>query len=627
MNKNTAEQTGCIASIVGGNHTYTAAFAGTGKTHCMIDAVVELHKKEPRRSILLTSYNVRIRQEIEDRLLKKLSVKKLPDVIAVRTLNSLGFGVLAANSFWGKNELKTDGFKVQSMVREAMADASVMRVLALAAEDTGKVKLDSTDYAKLLEELINTSKIYGMRPEVINAKSLIAILDATLEKVGLAGVMIKPTAALAKLVANLMNYNIDLAREGLIDFNDQIYLAALYCANPGRQWATVVCDEFQDCSYLHHTLVRRASKQQLVFFGDPHQLIFKSVTGASISPMTSWLEQQGDKVSRHTLTTTFRCARLIAARQVEFGPLKKFVTAGGAKAPLGRLSFPYLNPEIDWAHALKHNNLIKPRWSFNKLVHKKKLRDGSVGFLAAQNSVLIEAMALAHKEKADFLKADTVYCGQTYPMTRWNLAANYQTRPAKAPTAIIGAMAFFLQQTGMLPAEAAKAFDTWKQAPFSEDKVVFSTVHGWKGRECDTIYLMEPSLLERDANVKYVAETRARTHLATLDLQTNKTASAAVGYFTDTGRKPISHKAQDLIKLVTNSIPSAYRIPSKTVISRVTKKGKAPVFVKDTLCPPKSSSDAIQLKRPSPAQRSKSKTSRTQKTARNSSRRGSSKTR
>ena len=583
MTKFTSEQTGIIASIADGKNVYGEARAGTGKTHTMIAGVVKLHKKEPRRTILLSSYNVRIKQEIEDRLLKALGVGKLPGVLSVRTINSLGFGVLSANRFWGTKELKVDGYKVQGMIREATTDKSVMRVLELAsAGEKSKLKLELTDYQKLLEEMVNTSKMFGFRPENMNTKALGSVLEAALEKTGLTGAKIKPTQALAKLMTNILNYNIDLARSGLIDFNDQIYLAALYCASPGRQWDTTFCDEFQDCGALMHTLVRRSAKKQLVYLGDSKQLIFKAVTGASIAPMTKWLEEQGDAVDRHTLTTTFRCSRVIAARQVEFGPLAKFETFGGAAAPLGRVSFPYLADALDWPKRLKgKGHALRPLWTFNVIANTKAAKKKSIGFLAAQNSVLIEALALAMREKAT-LTLSLVYCGQTYPVTRWNLAASYQNNPARAPTAMLGAMAFFMQQSGLNAQQSMAQFEVWKSAPYEDGAVVFSTVHGWKGRECDSIYLMEPVLLERDANVKYVAETRARTFLATLELQYNKAANKkCVGYFTDTGRKPEDIKAGALIDAVTNSIPSAYRIPRQQVVERVLTKRAPPVFVKE----------------------------------------------
>lgn len=582
MTQFTSEQTGIIKSIVGGENVYGEARAGTGKTHTMIKGVAELHKKEPRRTILLSSYNVRIKQEIEDRLLKALGKTKLPDVISVRTINSLGFGVLSANRFWGAKELKVDGYKVQGMIREATSDKSVMRVLELAAVgEKAKFKLELMDYQKLLEEMVNTSKMFGFRPEHMDTKALGAVLEAALEKTGLTGAPIKPTQALAKLMTNILNYNIDLARAGLIDFNDQIYLAALYCASPGRQWDTTVCDEFQDCGSLMHTLIRRSAKKQLVYLGDSKQLIFKAVTGASIAPMTKWLDEQGEAVTRHTLTTTFRCSRVIAARQVEFGPLAKFEAFGGTKAPLGRVSFPYLADALDWPKRLKGKSALRPLWTFNVIANTKAAKRKSIGFLAAQNSVLIEALALAMREKAT-LTSSLCYCGQTYPITRWNLASSYQHNPAKAPTAILGAMAFFMQQSSLNAQQSMAQFEVWKSAPYEDGVVVFSTVHGWKGRECDSIYLMEPALLERDANVKYVAETRARTFLATLELQYNKAANRkCVGYFTDTGRKPVDTKAFTLIEAVTNSIPSAYRIPKKQVVERVLTKRAPPVFVKE----------------------------------------------
>ena len=572
----TKEQESYIGSVVGGHNTALFAYAGSGKTHATIEAVVRLHKAMPHRSILLVTYNVRIKQEIEAKLTKVFGT--LPRSIAVRTMNSVGYGILMANRFSGNNELQTDAYKVNKMIREAVADKLVAKVLIAANKGTAKTRrrLDEHEVIQFLEEVIATAKLYGVRPESVDADTAKRLFESAGEKTGLPPDSLRIDANILKLITNLLLYNIDLARNGVIDFNDQIYLAALYCPSPGRQWATVIADEIQDFSGLFWMILKRVARNQLCAIGDPFQCIFRSVNGADTGPFERFAKESN--VKRHELTRTFRCARVIAERQVEFGPLSKFVPHAGKKAPIGEVHYPYLGPKFPGFPKDIKNKTITAPWSFIDAAPSKRV--GSIGFLAATNATLIEATALAVRDNPIFIR-NMVYCGQTYPVSRWNLAADYISRPARAPSNLLSAMAMFMKLTDCTPKDAVEFFNSRKDEEYKPSKVVFSTVHSWKGRECDTIYLIEAAALNGDTNLKYVAETRARTKLCDLKLgwhvRANKNKWLS-GYFVDTDRPVRAVSVKALLKSLRDGIPHKFKADEKTVMASI-KKGEPPSFV------------------------------------------------
>lgn len=113
--------------------------------------------------------------------------------------------------------------------------------------------------------------------------------------------------------------SIALARAGVISFDDQVYCPTVL----GGIWPkfpVVAVDEAQDLSPLNHRMIELALRPggRLIAVGDPKQAIYawRGADGQSMRTMRvlagTWLDLP--------LATTFRCPKVVVARQQEHAP-------------------------------------------------------------------------------------------------------------------------------------------------------------------------------------------------------------------------------------------------------------------------------------------------------------------
>src|SRR5215469_1773907 len=107
------------------------------------------------------------------------------------------------------------------------------------------------------------------------------------------------------------------AYSGLIDFDDQIYMSAMF-GGVFRRFECVMVDESQDLSPLNHKQIARTAAARLICVGDSRQAIY-AFRGADSSSMDS-LRSLRDEWIDLPLSTTFRCPKVIVARQQQHAP-------------------------------------------------------------------------------------------------------------------------------------------------------------------------------------------------------------------------------------------------------------------------------------------------------------------
>jgi len=254
------------------------AYAGTGKT-----ATLEMIERASRQHpMLYLVFNKKNAEEAKSRMRTST---------AVRTFNSFGHRIWA--DYIGK-PLKLDGKKVQTILTE---------IISTAPRDTRNQLSDSYWF---IVDSVNRARALGYIPtgKFPNAEPLVrqGQFHKALEET--------PDDLSAALIDKVLTECITLSYKGHIDFNDQIYMPALF---GGRypKFPIAMVDEFQDLSPINHAMLDHISKQRIIGVGDIYQNIY-GFRGAKADGMND----AQTKFSMHhaSLSVSFRCPSNIIAR-------------------------------------------------------------------------------------------------------------------------------------------------------------------------------------------------------------------------------------------------------------------------------------------------------------------------
>lgn len=263
------------------------AFAGTGKT----TTLTMIANAVPVQPALALAFNVSIKKELE---------KRFPPFFKVLTLNGLGHKAWMS-AIRGKTVVLEER-KLGKIITQVFKDFqyqgnedswSSIRALVSAAMQAGIVP--------------SVRPHKGLRPDTPEQWAMLADF-LWLPDVG------ETEIALAREV---LVRSVDQAFEGIISFDDQVYMSCLFNGQFQR-FGLVLVDEAQDLSPLNHIMINRASAGRLIVVGDPKQAIY-SFRGADSSSMeklrklrTSWIDLP--------LATTFRCPKVVVDRQQKHAP-------------------------------------------------------------------------------------------------------------------------------------------------------------------------------------------------------------------------------------------------------------------------------------------------------------------
>lgn len=252
-----------------------SALAGCAKT----STIEMIGRALPGTPILYLVFNRRNAVEAE---------KRLPGHVSVRTFNGIGHRVWAAAL--GRKRVVVD------------ADKMYKGLKALAPKKNGD------EYFETFKETLDAAraaKIAGYVPigtpaghSLISPNEFFSSLDEPLEE---------PQRG---RVDEVLRRSIREAYDGLIDFDDQIYMPTLF----GGIWPSfplVMVDEAQDLSPINHVMLRKLVKKRLIAVGDPNQSIY-GFRGAVASGMAVLKEDYS--MRELPLSTSFRCPQNVIRR-------------------------------------------------------------------------------------------------------------------------------------------------------------------------------------------------------------------------------------------------------------------------------------------------------------------------
>lgn len=286
----TPEQQAIIdASVASRDSLMLTAMAGCAKT----TTLTMLAAAMPVRPSLALAFNVKIKNELE---------QHFPSHFNVKTLNGLG------HNAWGKVIGKRCGVE----------DKKIGNILK-AFLDRERIKdNDADDFVNIIQ-LVRRARTNGLVPDKFidnGARHILRDTDDSWEQVA-NGLYIDLTEMSLWAARSVLGESIHQSYQGAIDFDDQIYMSALF-GGVFPKYPEVMVDEGQDLSPLNHIQLQLCALDRLTVCGDPRQAIY-AFRGADSSSMDNLRSLRKAWIDL-PLSITFRCPKAIVARQQEHAP-------------------------------------------------------------------------------------------------------------------------------------------------------------------------------------------------------------------------------------------------------------------------------------------------------------------
>lgn len=414
------------------------------------------------KPILYLVFNTRNAKEAEKRMLSTTTV---------RTFNSLGHRIWAKST--GRNlsvDPKKCGEILRSLIRESPKH------------------VQSTMWEVYWEVLggVGMAKALGYLPEgkFTNASRLITQeqFHASLEE--------RPDGLVSGLIDAVLVASIKAAFEGAIDYNDQLYMPALF-GGAFPQFPLVTVDETQDLSPIQHAMLHRLVRGRIIAVGDPWQNIY-AFRGAKQGGMAA-LAEKYDMRSLN-LSISFRCPQAIVENARWRVPHFKWIKPGGYVERLEELSVDSIP---DACTFLCRNNAPLFRLAMHLLSAGRSVS-------VAGSDVGPKLIGIMRRLGEDGDNRQRVLTA----IADWQ--AEREAKESKTAADLAECMRVFASHGATLGQAIAYAEHLFKQ----EGTIRLSTGHKAKGLEWPTVYHLDPWLIreddEQDLNLHYVIQTRSQ---------------------------------------------------------------------------------------------------------------------
>lgn len=438
-----------------------------GKTSTleMIEQAVDV------RPILYLVFNKRNAEEAEERMLSTTTV---------RTFNSLGHRIWAKAC--AKNQLRVDPKKSAELLREIIKEV----------KDRPTQGLIWSVFWEVIHA-VGMAKAVGYVPEekYQNAQRLIdrAGFHSSLEE--------DPDDFTSDLIDALLIRSIKASYDGWIDYNDQLYMPALFGGTYPR-FPLVMVDECQDLSPINHAMLSKLlAKGRLCAVGDRWQNIygFRGAKAHSIEDLVATYScQQAD------LSVSFRCPSEIVKAARWRVPNFKWIKEGGHAEALRSLVVASMP---DNATVICRNNAPALRCAF--------------GLLSSGRSVSIAGSDIGPKLIAMMKKLGD---GNLSKSTVLGLIDDWEAeklaKESITASDMAACMRIFANHGNTLDTAISYAEHLFAQ----KGSIRLLTGHKAKGLEFDTVYFLDPHLCgdgEQDLNLRYVIQTRSKDRLFEID--------------------------------------------------------------------------------------------------------------
>lgn len=463
----TDEQIAILSAAVSTNSNLMInALAGCGKTTTLesIGTAVE------NKAFLYLVFNKKNAAEAEARM---------PSVATVRTFNSIGHRIWAASQ---QKRLQIDTKKTYNIFRQIVDNAPSDHRDAIWSV-WFEVK-EGADKAKALGYVPEGS--YPSAKRLLTRSQLHSAMDET------------PDDLTSDLIDAILNRSIRQSYDGLLDFNDQVYMPAVF-GGVFPKFPLILVDEYQDLSPVNHMLLSRLVKGRLIGVGDPWQNIY-GFRGARANGM-------GEATANYSCTTfplsySFRCPSEIVKNVHWRVPHFRWISEGGrVDKPVKFTAAEF----VDNSTILCRNNAPLLACAFH--------------LLAAGHSISVAGSDIGPRLIGQMKKLGDGSMNRPSMLAAiadWE--AEKLAKESKSAPDMAACMRIFANQGSNLDQAIAYADHLFKQ----QGSIYLSTIHKAKGLEWEHVYFLDPWLVrkapgEQDKNLDYVASTRSSNTLIELD--------------------------------------------------------------------------------------------------------------
>jgi DNA helicase-2/ATP-dependent DNA helicase PcrA len=455
----TAEQEHILSLVTStSSNLIINALAGSGKT-----TTLEMIQDALPPPTLCIAFNKRIADEMQ---------KRFRTTTTVRTFNGLGHRIWSAAC---AGRVSLDPKKVPDLLRELIKE--LPRGEASEAWEVFWEVKATIDLAKSLGYIPE-----GKYPNARRLCSRTEFYARIGEELGDLGQW---------LCEEVLLRSIKAAYAGLIDYNDQVYMPALF-GGTYPKFSTVLIDEAQDLSPVNHQMLHHLSKSRLIAVGDPYQSIYR-FRGAETNGMSKLAARFS--MTPADLSVSFRCPRAIVEAVRWRAPNMQWLKEGGR---VGVLKNPTLDSFTDGSVIICRNNA--PLFSL------------ALRLLAAGRSVSVAGSDVGPRVIGIMRRLgpeNLTRQGLNEAIEVWR-----QDKIVKGSTTasdIADCMQVFASFGATLGQAIGYADHLFRQ----QGNIQLLTGHKAKGLEWNTVYHLDPFLLrpdEQDANLKYVITTRAMSN-------------------------------------------------------------------------------------------------------------------
>lgn len=452
----TAEQLHILSLITGTkSNILINALAGSGKT-----ATLQMIQAAATPPVLCLAFNKRIADKMKTDFLSTTTVK---------TLNSLGHGIWSTTCSGRAN---VDAKKTQVLLSNII-DSLPKPIRSLAHDEYWPV-VNAVALAKSLGYIPEGKYPHAHR--LITRAAFFASLEET------------PSELAEELVDTVLFQSIRTAYTGNIDFNDQIYMPALF-GGTFPKFPLVLVDEAQDLSPVNHEMLGNLRHSRLIAVGDPWQSIYHF--RGSVRQGMALLRSRFEMIEAN-LSVSFRCPEAIVRAAHWRVPTMRWTKSGGRVAHLRN---PSPNSFPDGCAIICRNNAPLFALAIKLLVSGRSVSvSGSeIGprIIGIMKHLGPEAMTKSELEDE---------------IEKWR--AEKLAKESKTADDIASCMAVFASFGHTLGQAIRYAEHLFEQ----KGTLSLLTGHKAKGHEWPIVYHLDPFLLdesEQDLNLRYVIQTRA----------------------------------------------------------------------------------------------------------------------
>lgn len=480
------------AATLTNDNLMISALAGTGKT-TILRAVERAVKHQQILYLVFNNKNAREAEYLDEPAYDKYQgekaetyaedcARRMLSSTNVRTVNSIGHRIWAATQC--KN-LRVDGKKTLAIYKEIISDV----------EDQSTRDAMWEVYAGVLNG-VAMAKALGYVPEGTfpHAKRLIdrGMFHASLDEI--------PDDLTADLIEAVLTRSIKAAYDGFIDYNDQIYMPALF-SGTFPKYPLVLVDEYQDLSPVDHVLLERLVTGRIIGVGDPFQNIY-GFRGASSSGMSEAVTRYN--MTNFSLSVSFRCPSEIVKHVHWRVPQFRWLTEGGS---VGKPSSLRAKDIPEEATIICRNNAPLFRCAMQ--------------LLAKGRSIAISGSDIGPRLVNIMRRLGPETLGQSGlfdSIEEWR--ADRLERESKTANDLADCMLVFASHGENLRQAIAYAEHLFKQS----GRIQLTTGHKAKGLEWNNVIHLDPWLVrkgadDQDKNLDYVISTRSRDSLIEIDTE------------------------------------------------------------------------------------------------------------